>query len=80
MKTISIVVNGTPKEVEKKEYSFEEIVALAFGSYDDNRKSYTLTVTKKNDDGKKHSTSYSLGDTIKVKEGVRINVDSTNRS
>lgn len=80
MKIISIVVNGAQKEVEKKEYSFEEIVALAFGSYDSSKKSYTLTVTKKNDDGKKHSVSYSLGDKIKVKEGVRINVDPTNRS
>jgi len=53
---------------------------LAYGSYDDSQKSYTMISTRKNDDGEKHATSYSFGDEIKMKEGMRINVDSTNRS
>lgn len=80
MKEINVVINGTPKTVEKREYTFEEIITLALGSYDSNSHSYTLTVTRKNDDGEKHSVSYSFGDKIKLKEGARINIDSTNRS
>lgn len=79
-KLITVVINGQPVEVEKRDYSFQEVVTLAFGSYDDSQKSYTMVSTRKNDDGDKHKISYSLGDQIKMKEGMRINVDSTNRS
>lgn len=77
---ITVVINAQPIEVEKRSYTFQEVVMLAFGSYDESQKSYTMTVTKKNDDGEKHSRSVSFGDEIQMKEGMRINVDSTNRS
>jgi hypothetical protein len=77
---ISVIINGQPIEVEKRSYSFQEVVQLAFGSYDDSQKSYTMISTRKNDDGDKHKLSYSLGDQINMKDGMRINVDSTNRS
>jgi len=77
---ITVIINGQPVEVEKRSYSFQEVVTLAFGSYDDSQKSYTMVSTRKNDDGDKHKISYSLGDEIKMKDGMRINVDSTNRS
>lgn len=77
---ITVIINGQPVEVEKRSYSFQEIVTLAFGSYDDSQKSYTMVSTRKNDDGDKHKISYSLGDQISMKDGMRINVDSTNRS
>ncbi|MDF2609012.1 MAG: hypothetical protein K0R92_486 [Lachnospiraceae bacterium] len=79
-KLITVVINGQPVEVEKRDYSFQEVVTLAFGSYDNSQKSYTMVSTRKNDDGDKHKISYSLGDQVKMKEGMRINVDSTNRS
>jgi hypothetical protein len=79
-KKITIIINGQPKEVEKRSHSFQEVVVIAFGSYDDSQKSYTMVSTKKNDDGDKHKKSYSFGDEIDMKEGMRINVDSTNRS
>ncbi|MCO5384601.1 multiubiquitin domain-containing protein [Desulfosporosinus sp. FKB] len=77
---ITVIINGQPVEVEKRSYSFQEVITLAFGSYDDSQKSYTMVSTRKNDDGDKHKISYSLGDQIKMKDGMRINVDSTNRS
>lgn len=77
---ITVIINGQPVEVEKRSYSFQEVITLAFGSYDDSQKSYTMVSTRKNDDGEKHKISYSLGDQIKMKDGMRINVDSTNRS
>jgi hypothetical protein len=77
---ITVIINGEAKEVEKRKYSFQEVVELAFGSYDDSQKSYTMVSTRKNDDGGKHKVQYSFGDEINMKEGMRINVDSTNRS
>jgi hypothetical protein len=79
-KLITVIINGQQVEVEKQSYSFQEVVTLAFGSYDDSQKSYTMVSTRKNDDGDKHKISYSLGDQINMKDGMRINVDSTNRS
>jgi len=75
-KHIQVVINGSPKEVEKRDYSFEEIVELAFGSYDKN-KAYTMVSTNKHG---KNPHTYSVGDEIKMNEGMRINVDSTIRS
>jgi hypothetical protein len=77
---ITVIINAEPKEVEKRKYSFQEVVEIAFGSYDDSQKSYTMVSTKKNDDGGKQKQQYSFGDEINMKEGMRINVDSTNRS
>ena len=48
---ILVIINGQPKEFEKRKYSFQEVVALAYGSYDDSQKSYTMISTRKNDDG-----------------------------
>ena len=79
-KDINVVINGVQKVVEKRKYSFQDVIVLAFGSYNETQSSYTMVSTRKNDDGEKHSTSYSLGDLIDMKEGMRINVDSTNKS
>lgn len=77
MKQINVVINGTPNDVEKRDYTFKEVVEMAFGSYDETTKAYTMSSTNKN--GKDPHT-YSFGDKIKMKEGMRINVDSTVRS
>jgi len=79
-KFITVVINAEEKDVEKRKYSFQEVIELAFGSYEESQKSYTMLSTKKNDDGGKQQIHYSFGDTIDMKEGMRINVDSTNRS
>lgn len=79
-KEITVVINVEEKEVEKRDYSFQEIIVLAYGSFDDSQKSYTMITTLNKDKSEKHSREYSFGDEIKMKEGMRINVDSTNRS
>lgn len=79
-KIITVIINAQPKEVEKRTYSFKEVIELYYGSYDEAQKSYTMESTLKNDDGGKHKKTYSSGDMIDMKEGMRINVDSTNRS
>jgi len=77
MKEINVFINATKMKVEKRDYTFEEIVKLAFGSYDETNKSYTMISTNKNG---KDPRTYSPGDKIKMKEEMRINVDSTIRS
>lgn len=77
MKHITVFINGTSKEVEKRDYTFEEVVVLAFGSYDENANSYRMSSTLKNGND---PHKYSFGDKIKMKEDMRINVDPTVRS
>lgn len=42
MKQINVVVNGEPKVAENRDYTFQEIIILAFGSYDDSQHDYTV--------------------------------------
>ena len=79
-KLITVVINAEEKEVEKRKYTFQEVVELAFGSYNESQQSYTMVSTKKNSEGEKQKRHYSVGDMIDMKEGMRLNVDSTNRS
>lgn len=76
MKQITVIINGTPKEAEKRDYTFEEVVILAYGSYNEAAQEYIMTSISKN--GKEQD--YSVGDKIKMKEDMVINVDSTNKS
>ena len=77
---ITVYINSTPTEVEKRDYLFQEVIELAFGKYEDNMKSYTMTSTRKNDEDGEHTNTYSFGDKLKMKEGLRIDVEPTNRS
>jgi hypothetical protein len=79
-KTVTIIINGRPKTVPKKEeLTFDEIVALAFEN-------------PQTGDGIQHTIQYSRGhgnkpsgtlvecQSVKVKEGMEFDVTSTNRS
>ena len=69
--TITIYLNGTPKNVEKREYTYLEVVELlGMTGY----RQYTMVSTNKNG---KNPKSYSSGDRIRMREGMRINVDLT---
>lgn len=75
---ITIIINGRPKIVREKKLSFIDIIKLAFGSYLDNdRTVYTMTYKKAVD---KHQGSLVLGEELKIKSGVIINVTSTDKS
>ena len=78
-KQVTIIVNGRPREVDKTELSFEDIVRLAFP----NPRSgpdfeYTVTYSK-GPEPKKEGT-LTAGQTVKVKEGMIFNVTETNKS
>ena len=76
---IGVVINGVRKQIVKREYTFQEIVTLAYGGFDEFQRSYTIVTTTKKEDGKLKQT-FSMGDIISLQEDMRINVDSTNRS
>lgn len=76
---ITIFVNGEEKIVKKEKISYEEVIILAYGSYDSSeRVTYTVTYYK----GHSHNPNGVLvkGQSVMVKEGMRINVTKTNRS
>lgn len=76
---IEIIVNGRQKQWSKKLISFEEVVVLAIGSYNDNPNvCYTVTYSK----GHHRKTEGSMvkGQEIKVKRKMIFNVTATDKS
>ena len=75
-KTVTIVVNGTPHDVPKKELiSYAEVAELAFPG--DTQTIYSITYTRGHE-GKQGILS--PGDSVKVKEGMSFHVDPTGQS
>lgn len=79
MKEITIVVNGTPKTVQKDEHTFDEIVSLAFETppYGENT---LFSVTYERGHGNKPEGILEPGGTVKVKEGMEFDVTATDKS
>lgn len=76
---IMLIVNGKPKFWEEKTIAFEQIVALAFGSYDPSpKKVYTVTY----DRGPHENREGSMvkGDKVLVKDKMIFNVTCTDKS
>lgn len=78
-KTVTIIVNGTPHEWSKHKVCFEDVVTLAYGTYDPNPNIvYTVTYDrgpKKNPEG-----SMVKGDCVRVKDKMIFNVTRTDKS
>jgi len=78
-KEVTIIVNTRPKEWEKKEISYVEVITLAFGSYsDDPNIQYTVNYTKGPEEN--HQGSLVKGKSVEVKNGMIFNVRQTNKS
>lgn len=76
---ITIFINGEEKIVTKEKISYEEIVILAFGHYENlETANYTIIYFKGNND--KPNGFLLKGQVIMVKKGMRINVTRTNKS
>ena len=77
--TVTVVVNGTAKQVPKKEsLTFQEVVALADGLPAGPNIEYTITYRRGH--GDKPEGSLVPGGDVKVKEGMIFNVTATDRS
>lgn len=78
-KDVSIYVNGRERTVEKREYTFDEVVRWAYPNPKPGPDfEYTLTYSKGPDD-KKEGTLVA-GQSVKVKEDMVFNVYETNKS
>jgi hypothetical protein len=78
-KVITIVVNGRNKSWNDKTISFQQVIELAFGKYEDNAMT-AYTVIYKNGEGKKPEGSMVSGEIIHVKDKMIFNATATNRS
>jgi len=78
-KSITIIVNGQEKVVEKEELSYEEVVALAFNPppTGDN---ILITIVYRRGQGDKPEGSLLPGGTVKVKDGMIFDVTATDKS
>ncbi len=76
---VTLIVNGRPKHWNEKKITFEQVVVLAFGTYDPNPdKVYTVTYDKgphKNPEG-----SMVKGEKVFVKDKMIFNVTATDKS
>lgn len=76
---VIIIVNGEEKEVQKEKISYEEVIILAFGSYNDSQDvAYTIMYFRGNNE--KPNGFLLKGKEVNVKKGMKFNVSKTNRS
>ena len=78
-KTVTIVVNGTPHEVEKDEITYAEVVTFAFPDYPQHPE-IIYSVKYKRGHGNKPEGTLSPGGSVKVKEGMIFDVSPTGQS
>lgn len=79
MKDITIVVNGTQKTVQKDDFTFDEIVNLAYDNppYGENT---LFSVTYRRGHGNKPEGILAPGESVKVKDGMIFDVTATDKS
>ena len=78
-KKVTIIVNGTPHEVEKDEISYNEVVTLAFSDFPQHpERTYSVTYSK--GQGEKPEGILSPGGTVRVKESMIFKVKHTGQS
>lgn len=79
-KTVTIIVNGRPKTLPKKEVlTFEEVIALAFEN-PPTGDGIQYTIQYSRGQGNKPTGAVVEGQSVKVKDGMEFDVTSTNRS
>lgn len=78
-KATTIIVNGRQKTVTEKELTFDQVVDLAF---DDPGRGPMIefTISYRKGHGNKPEGTLVEGDTLKVKDGMIVNVTRTDKS
>ena len=80
VRTVTIVIDGTPHEVPKKEsITYAEVVTLAYPDYPQHPE-ITYSVTYNRGHGDKPEGILVPGGSVKVKEGMSFRVDRTGQS
>ena len=79
-KTVTVVVNGRPKEVPKHDdLTFAELIALAFENPPQGE-FIRITITFRKGQGAKPEGTLAEGGSVKPKEGMVFNVTATDKS
>jgi hypothetical protein len=76
---VTIIVNTRPKVVEKDDYSFEEILALAFDPVPSGDQ-VEFTVAYRRGHGNEREGTLTAGETVKIKNGMIFDVSATDKS
>ena len=76
----TIIVNGAQKIVTAKEMSYAEIVNLAFDNNPPTGPYIVITVTYRRGHGSKPEGNLSVGESVKIKDGMIFNVTATDKS
>lgn len=76
---ITFIVNGRPKPWTEKTITFEQLVVLAFGTYDPNP-NRVYTVVYDRGPHENHEGSMVRGEKVYVKEKMIFNVTATDKS
>lgn len=79
-KTVTIIVNGRPKEVSEKELAFEDVVNLAFDNALPSGENIVITVTFSKGEESRKEGSLLPGERVKVKRDMVFNVTATDKS
>ncbi len=78
-KSVTIIVDGTPHEVEKEKISYAEVVTLAYPDYPQHPE-ITYSVTYKRGPNVNHEGILAQGGTVMVKKDMVFNVSRTGQS
>lgn len=77
--SITIIVNGREKAVEKGDLTMDEIVRLAFEN-PPTGEFVCFTITYRRGQGNKPEGTLEAGGSVKVKKGMIFNVTATDKS
>lgn len=77
--SVTIIVDGTPHEVEKERISFSEVVTLAYPDYPQHPE-IIYSVTYKRGPGSNHEGILAQGGSVMVKKNMVFNVSRTGQS
>ena len=78
-KAYTVIVNGRQREVEQKEMTFAEIVALAYDGAPTGANTI-FTVTYRRGKGNKPEGTLVAGESVKIKDEMVFNVTATDKS
>lgn len=78
-KDVTIIVDATPHEWPKETILYEEVVRLEIPSYTSSS-NITYSVGYERGQGNKPEGTMSLGDSVKIKEGMIFRVSETSQS
>lgn len=76
----TIVVNGQEKTTDQKELSFDQLVSIAHDGNPPSGPNWEFSITYRRGHGDKPEGSLLPGQSVKVKDGMVVNVRSTDKS